>query len=299
MAASLVLVGGQASAAAQALASTAVSELVTDNGLGPAGIIPAARGFNASLITATQHDSGNGWSTILTPAVAWRFNPAISFNASVPIYASVNVLENTGTKAKPVSVEKTKHGIPGDTALNTTFELHPEFMGYSAAFTLGLPTGNTADGVGAGHVGYNFSNHFEKDFGFVTPSIEAGVTNSSNLIPGRVRKSYTTAGTLLNLQAGASVDLPLNLSFEADGYEVLPVSTSAIYSNTTKKKVTTANATSAAEDNGVTLSLDCPLGPHLTFSTSFDHSIRSQDTVAGFSLTFLLVKAPSRDSLVP
>lgn len=294
--ASLALLCSPASAAAQAIANTLVSQVVTDNGQGPAGIIPVAHGFNASLITATQHDSGNGWSTILTPAIAWRFNRAFSFNASVPLYASVNVLENTGTKAHPVYVQQTKHGIPGDTSLNATFEFHPEFLSYSATFALGLPSGNTAYGVGAGHLGYNFNNHFEKDFGLVTPNIEAGVANSSDLIPGRVHKSYTTAGTLAHFQAGASVDLPHNLSFEADAYEDMPISTSAIYSNTSKKKVTTASATSAAEDNGLSLSLDIPLNPHLIFSTMYDHSIRSQYNVAGFSLTFLLKAGPTKNN---
>jgi hypothetical protein len=294
---SLTLLLSAAVAAAQAIPNAqSAAGVVTDNGTGPAGIIPAVTGLNASLITASQHDSGTGWSTILTPGIAWRFSPALSFNASVPLYASVNVLENTGTKAHPVYVQQTKHGLPGDTALSATYELHPELLSYSATFTLGLPSGNTAYGLGSGHLGYNFNNHFEKDFGPLTPNFEAGVANSSNLIPTRVKKSYTTAGTLAHFQAGASIDLPHDLSFEADLYEDLPVSTSAIYSNTSKKKVTTASASSAAEDNGLSTSLDIPLNPHLTFSTFYDHSIRSQYDVAGFSLTFLL-KAAREDLL--
>ncbi|WP_263368300.1 hypothetical protein [Edaphobacter bradus] len=187
---------GTAYAAAQAIPAAQGSGAVTATGTGPAGIIPSDRGPNASLITATQHDSNNGWSSILTPGVSFRFSPALSVNASVPIYAYINVLENIGTKAKPVYVTRTKHGVPGDAALSAVFEAHPELLQYSATFGIGLPTGKTADGLGSGHAGYNFNNHFEKDFGIVTPNIEVGVANSSNLIARRVHKSYTSAGTL-------------------------------------------------------------------------------------------------------
>jgi hypothetical protein len=283
-----------ANAAAQATPMVQNSGIVTTTDAGPAGIIPADHGLNASLITATQHDSNNGWSSILTLGVAYRLNRALSTNASVPIYTYINVLQNVGTKTKPVYVSQTKHGVLADSALSAVFEVHPELLTYSATFTVGLPSGNTAYGLGSGHVGYNFNNHFEKDFSIVTPNIEIGVANSSNLIAARSRKSYTSAGTLAHFQVGASIDLSHNISFEADGYEDMPVSEATIYSATGRgKKATTAPSTSAAEDNGLNTSLDVPLNGHLTVSGFYEHSIRSQYDVVGFSLTFLL-KAPPR-----
>lgn len=282
-----------AGAAAQAIPVTQNTGVVTQDGTGPAGIVPAARGFNASLITATQHDSGNGWSSILTPGIAWRFNPTFSVNASVPVYAYINVVQNIGTKTNPVYVQQAKHGVTGDTALNGIVELNPELLSYNATFTLGLPSGNTAYGLGAGHVGYNFNNHLEKDLGVFTPNIEAGVSNSSSLIPTRAHKSYTTAGTLAHFQVGASIDLLHNISLEADAYEDMPVSASTIYSN--KKKVTTTATTNTVEDNGLTTSLDMPINSHTTLSGFYTHSIRGQYTVGGFSLTFLLKAPPHRN----
>lgn len=288
---SLSLMFCSAGAAPQAIPVTQSTSVVAEDGTGPHGIIPAARGFNASLITATQHGSDNGWSSILTPGIAWRFNPTFSVNASVPVYAYINVVQNIGTKANPVYVEQAKHGVTGDTSLGGIFELHPELLSYSAAFTLGLPSGSTAYGLGAGHVGYNFNNHFEKDLGVFTPNVEAGIANSSSLIPTRAHKSYTIAGTFAHIQAGASVDLPYNISLEADAYEDMPVASSAVYS--AKKKVTTTGTTNATEDNGLTTSLDIPLNGHTALSGFYTHSIRGQYDVGGFSLTFLL-KAPPR-----
>jgi hypothetical protein len=282
-----------ANAAAQATPTAANTGSVTANGTGPAGIIPADHGASASLITATQHDSVIGWSSILTPGVAYRFNPAFSVNGSVPIYTYINVVQNVGTRTKPVYVTQTKHGVLGDSALSAVFELHPDFLTYSATFGVGLPSGKTTYGLESGHVGYNFNNHFEKDFGFVTPNIEVGVTNSSSLLANRARKHYTSSGTLAHFQVGASIDLSHNVSFEADGYEDMPLSTATIYSaaGRGKKTSTMAPSASAAEDNGLNTSLDVPLNGHITVSAFYDHSIRSQYDVVGFLLTFLL-KAP-------
>lgn len=272
----------------------------TTNDAGPTGIIPFDHGFNASLITTTQHDSNDGWSSILTPGMAYRFSPFFSLSASLPIYSSVQVETNTGTKAKPVYTSTTRHGVLGDTSLAAHLDTHPHLLDYNATFSLGLPSGNTDYGLSAGRTTYDFNNHFEKSFGIFAPDIEFGIGNSSNLVQTRVRKSYSSAGSLAHFQAGTSIDLPLNMSFEIDAYEQLPLSTSTIYSSTGrgKKKVTTATTVSAAEDNGLLTSLDVPFGGHVTLSGFYNHSIRSQDDVVGLSLTFLLKAPPKPDDIV-
>ncbi len=286
-------------ASAQALASGSIAEggasaSASTNNSGPLGIVPVTHGFNASLVTSSQHDSSNGWSSVLTPGAAYRFNRFFSINSSIPIYASINIDENIGTKAKPVYVQTTKHGVPGDASLAAQFDTKG-FLDYTANLSLGLPTGSTAYGLGAGKPAGDFNNHFEKSFGIFTPDIEFGIGNSSNLIGTRVRKGYTAVGALAHFQIGSSIDLPFNMSFEADAYEQLPLTAATIYSATGKgkKKVTTITGTTSAEDNGFDTSLDIPFSRHVTLSGSYNRSIRSHDDVAGVSLTFLL-KAPPR-----
>lgn len=282
-----------ASCAAQAIPAATSTEVLQPSNLGPAGIIPAYHGMNISIISASQHDSSNGWSSILTPSVAYRFSPSLTLTASIPIYTYIDVLQNTGTKAKPVYLDRTECGTPGDAALSGIFEAHPELFDYNATLTLGLPSGNTNYGTGSGIVGYNFNNRVEKAVGIFSPDIEFGIANSSNIVGTRAKKSYSSAGRLLHLQAGSSIDLAHNISFEVDGYEDLSISPATIYSTTGrgKKKTTTAVSSSAAEDNGVTSALDIPMSDHLTFSAFYNYSIRSDDNVVGLSLTFL-VKAP-------
>jgi hypothetical protein len=273
----------------------AVSTASTVNDDGPAGIIPETRGFNASLGTSSQHDSTNGWSSILTPNMAFRFNRYFSADAGVPLYAYVNVYSNVGTDAKPLYAYNTRSGAFGD--LSLSFEADTSFssIGYSATVSMGLPSGNTNYGLGAGQVTYNINNHFEKDVRRFTPDIELGFGDTSALVEERVLKSYVAVGPLAHFQAGTSVYLPWNCSFEADAYEELPLAKNIVYSTTGKgkKKVTIATNEDPAEDNGFITSLDIPLSPHVTLSGFYNRSLRDHDDVAGFSFT-LLLKPPPR-----
>ena len=298
---SLFLLGAQVFAQAIGAgpsASGGRSASAITNGAGPAGIIPFTHGFNISLGATSQHNSSSGWSSIVTPGVAYRFNRAFSLNASVPVYAAIQVQANTGTKAKPVYTATTEHGVPGDASVAAQFDTHSSLLDYNGTLTLGLPSGNTAYGLGAGKITGDFNNHIEKSLGIFTPDIEFGVGSSSSLIAARVRKSYTATGPLAHFQAGTSIDLPLNMSFEADAYEEFPLNASTIYSVTGRGRKKGSTTTSSAEDNGFTTSLDVPLGSHITLSAFFNRSVRTSENIAGFSVTFLAKAAPKESDAV-
>lgn len=272
----------------------AMSLAATSSDNGPEGIIPATRGFNASLGTSSQHDSTNGWSSILTPNMAYRFNRYFSVDAGVPLYTYVNVYGNVATVARPVYAYNSRNGAFGD--LSLSFEGDTDFssIGYTGTFTLGLPSGNTNYGLGAGQVTYNFNSHFEKDISWFTPNIEMGIGDASSLMDQRVLKSYVAVGPLAHFQAGTSVYLPWNCSLEVGAYEELPLAKNIVYSTTGngKKKVTTSTNVDPAEDNGFITSLDIPLSPHVTLSGFYNRSLRDHADVGGFSFTFLLKPPP-------
>ncbi len=96
--------------------SGATSASATTNDAGPAGIVAYVKGYNLSLGTSSQHDSSDGWSSLLTPDLAWRFNRHFSADATLPLYVYINVLENKGTKARPVYVNATRRFVLGDTS---------------------------------------------------------------------------------------------------------------------------------------------------------------------------------------
>jgi hypothetical protein len=284
---------GQAVPAAEMDELAAITAAASDSG--PVGIIPVTRGFNASLGTTSQHDSSNGWSSLLMPNIAYRFNRHFSVDAGVPVYLYINIDANVGTKAKPRYAYSPKKDVFGDTTLLFEADESAFSIDYAGVFSLGLPSGNTAYGLGAGQVTYNLNNHFEKNFGRFTPNIELGYGDTSRLVDQRVQKSYVAVGHMAHFQAGASVDLARNMTFEADAYEELPLAKDLVYSTTGKgkKKVTTATNIAQGEDNGFLTSLDIPLAPHMVLSGFYSRSLRDRDDLGGFSLTFLL-KAPPR-----
>jgi hypothetical protein len=285
---------------AQATPDVEIAELggitaaATTNDSGPAGIVPYVRGFNASIGTSSQHDSSDGWSSELSPTVAYRLNKYFSADASALWYMYINIDANVGTKAKPVFGYTPEKAVFGDTTLSAHLDVTKFTIGYNATVSMGLPSGNTAYGLGAGQVTYNFNNHFEKRLGIFTPDIEMGYGDTSNLIDSRVTKSYISVGPLAHFQAGTSVDLPWNMSFEADAYEELPLAKNIVYSTTGKgkKKVTTSTNEDPAEDNGFITSLDIPISRHVIMSGFYDRSLIDHDDIGGFSFTFLLRAAP-------
>ena len=110
----------------------------------------------------------NGWSSILTPNLAYRFNSTSAWTRACRCTLYVNVDGNVATAAKPVYAYNSRKGAFGDMSLSFAwgYELFWS-IGYSGTFSLGLPSGNTNYGLGAGQVTYNINNHFEKDVGVV------------------------------------------------------------------------------------------------------------------------------------
>ena len=285
---------------AQAIAENELEELggvtasATTNNAGPAGIIPSTRGFDASLGTSSQHDSSSGWSSVLSPNVAYRLNQYLSADVGVPLYLYSNIDANIGTKAKPVYGYSPEKGVFGDTSLSAHLDAPIREIDYNATVSMGMPSGNTDYGLGAGQVTYDINNHFEKDFGLFTPDIELGFGDTSALVDQRVRKSYVAVGSQAHFQAGGTFLLPRQMSFEVEAYEELPLAKDLIYSTTGKgkKKVTTSTNIGPAEDNGFTTDLDIPLSRHVTLSGFYNRSLRDREDTAGFSFTFLLKPRP-------
>jgi len=272
------------------------------NGEGPAGIIPFASGFNASLVSASQHDAGAGWSSVLTPNVAWRINRHFSINAQVPVYTYINVsIPTSEVKVSGVVTQinytlETKKFQVGDTTIAAQFELHPRLFDYILTATLGTPTGNFPYGLGSGQYTYNINNHFEHPFaGFIVPEAELGIGDSSSLINSRVRQSFVAVGEQAHFQAGLTLWLPWHgINFRSNAYEDMPLSTQTVTNVTISSKkgvvkvVKSTHQESVGEDNGFLNTLDIPLTSHVILSGFYNRSLVNKDDIAGFSFAFIL-----------
>jgi hypothetical protein len=277
-------------------------ETSATNSEGPAGMVPFIPGFNASLISTSQHDSTSGWSNLLTPNVAWRFNRHFSVNVEVPLYTYLNVSVITGQVVPPGGVVtntyklETKNFLLGDTTIAGDFELHPKFLDYNFTATLGTPTGNFPYGLGAGQYTYNLNNHFEHTFfGWLAPEIELGIGDSSDLLNSSIRKSFVAVGEQAHFQTGLNIGLPwLEIEFSSDAYEDMPLSRQTVTTITNKGKkgtvklVKSTTQESVGEDNGFANTLDIPITRHVTLSGFYNRSLRNHEDTAGFSVVYLL-----------
>ena len=274
------------------------------NHLGPDGIVPVQLGYNFSLVSSSLHDSGGGWSSVLTPDLAYRFNRRLSVDMASPVYAYFLTSVNTGTTASPTYTDEARYFALGDSTVAGHLDFNGDVLSYSFTGAMGIPTGNNTYGLSANQFTYNLNNHLDVSFGKVSPDIEVGISDSSSLINQRLTRgrSFTTTGKLAHFQAGASIDLPFHASFEADGYEELPIGAQQVSGKTKGHKgrrgkggqgaFATAVSSSLAEDNGIYTTLDIPLKTHLVLSGIYGYSLRQQDQTAGFSVTFLLRAHP-------
>ena len=181
-----------------------------------------------------------------------------------------------------------------------SYELASHLFNYNVTGTLGTPTGDYIDGLGAGQYTYNINNHFERTlFSWLTPELELGIGDSSELLNSRVRNAYIVVGENAHFQAGFDVSLPFSTTFSTVAYEDLPLSSQTVTSTTTNGKkgkqekiITTVSQESFGEDNGFLNTLDIPINGHVTLSGFYNRSLRNKTDTAGFSLTFLLRSAP-------
>ena len=280
----------------------AEEEAASTTGDGTPGIVPIRKGFNGSLETTSQHDSAGGWTNILTPNIAYRFNRHFSINAGLPVYTYIDVAVPVSEVVElgvPISVTyglQTRTWLLGDTDINGEFEVHPKAFDYYLTGTLAVPTGDNANALGAGQPTYYFNNRFErvvKDM--MVPHLELGIGDSLNLANTRIHDSYIEVGTNAHFQLGTSVWLPWNTTFTSAAYEDLPLATQTVTSVTTNGKkgkqlklITTTTQESLGEDNGFLNTLDIPLNSRITLSGIYNRSLRNKNDTVGFSFTFTL-----------
>lgn len=275
-----------AGASGQALASTAQS---------PSGVPPAS-GANLSLAATSQHDSTTGWASLLTPALTYRFDPHLSVNASIPIFATVDTYQQTAPAHGPTAATYalvSHNFMPGDASAGAAFLSHAGELEATLSATLGIPTGDPALALGAGHTTFEVAADVDRSIGdYITPEFELALDDSPNLALKRLHKSYVATGLSAHLQGGLSISLPRKISLSLDGYGDLPLGTQKI---TGKKKKAAAVQSSDGDDNGLMSTLEIPASRHIAVSAFYNRSLYDSTDIAGVTLTFVL-RAPSSDT---
>jgi len=278
-----------------ASAPTAVSTAAASVGgiNGPADAATFVKGFNASIVNASQHDSASGWSDIFTPDVSYTLNSHLGIDFSFPYYPYLDTYVTNGSLTAPKAKLVVVRNVIGDAITNIHITMSPTFMDYVLTVSGGFPIGNDTYGLSSEQYTYNFNNHFDKTLGIFSPEIELGFGDSSSLADHRVLTAQLNVGHLAYFMAGTSMDLPFNMSFTADAYEQMPVENLNSFRSvgTGRNKRSILTGTGPPEDNGFETNLDIPLNPHIVLSGFYNRSLRQHDDTAGFAFTFLL-RAP-------
>ena len=162
----------------------------------PGGELPLPRGLNSSLTATVQHDSANGWTSLLLPDISWRWSGSLSLDVSLPVFTSITTEVNTGTRRRPVYELETKHHAVGDLQANAVYEHRGGAWESTTMASLGLPTGKTSYGLGAGKVTYALSHRVGYSFEQVAPDVELGIGNSSNVLGNGPTLPYVANATL-------------------------------------------------------------------------------------------------------
>jgi hypothetical protein len=259
-------------------------------------------GFNAGVTYSGVHDSASGWYTVATPAVSYTFSEHYSADASASMYFH-RLVQNTNpaTAAKqPLVVEPIN---AGDTLIGFHAFFEPASLQNTTTASLTAPTGDKSEGLGAGQVTYDFSNHTERFFKQVGLLLDVGGGNSSGLFNSVVSKDYSSVGPLAHFQAGGVFWFRGGIYLQSVAYEQLPLGSQTVYKTVKRGEndhgeddgggnpppsAAPITTSSAIEDNGFTTIVGIPLNDYLMLSGYYNRSLRQDlDTVA-FGMTYVI-----------
>jgi hypothetical protein len=254
------------------------------------GLSTLLDGVNAGVTFSGTHDSSIGWYSVATPAVSYTFSPHYAADASLSIYP-YRLVETQVTGPQQAESLTAKLGDLGDTfiGLHASFNPHSFRTTTTASFT--LPTGNQSDGLGAGKVTFDFSDHLERYFGQTGLLLDLGAGDSSALFNRLVTNNYTSVGALAHFQGGAIVWLPRGIYLESVAYEQLPFGQQTLYSDTGppgSPAGAVVTGTNVGEDNGVTTALGIPLTPHIKLSAYYSRSFQQHLDTVSAGVTYVL-----------
>ncbi|MCS6952639.1 MAG: hypothetical protein RMK57_13890 [Bryobacterales bacterium] len=155
------------------------------------------------------------WITRLEATAGYNVNRYLGFEAGVPVYF---VRPQPRIKAAP-AVERAD-GL-GNVRVTARLAVSTAAVDYFGAATVTAPTGDEDKGLSTGKVTWDWSSHFERSFGRITPFGAVGVANTITDTPFFVRP-FSSQGLVTRLEGGVRVGLLRRLSAGALLYTIQP-----------------------------------------------------------------------------
>lgn len=193
----------------------------------------------------------------LDSMAGYDFNKHFGVFTGLPIYfASVS---STATGTNTTSSNGSSAGL-GNFYLGLAFRAPNPALNYASTITAGAPTGNTKKGFSSGRGTIDWSNHFDRSFGRLTPFLDAGLANT---VPDSIRvvRPFTSLGAVGHFEEGTEFELAHHFAVGGSGYEITPFGNQKIFSklvrqgqtgSTSGKSHGVFDTTFAASGNGLT-----------------------------------------------
>lgn len=194
----------------------------------------------------------------LDSTVGYDFNKHFGVFTGMPIYFD-SVSGSTTTTGTTTSGSGSNAGF-GNFYLGLAFRAPNPALNYGSTITAGAPTGKVSKGFSSGRGTLDWSNHFDRSFGRLTPYLDAGLANT---VPDsrRVIRPFTSLGAVGHFEEGAEFELVHHFAVGGSGYEITPFGNQKIFSKlvspgqtrtTTGKSHGVFQNTFSASGNGLT-----------------------------------------------
>lgn len=254
---------------------------------GMSNVLP---GFNAGITFSAVHDSSIGWYNLMTPAFSYTFSPRYSMDASFSLYP-YRLTQNQSQFPAPGQRLVSTHGDVGDTLVGLHGYFTPKSIQTTLTASSALPSGNENDGLGTGHVTFDFDDHMERYVqrtGFI---LDLGGGDTSGLFDRLVSSNYSSLGPIAHFQTGLVYWFRSGSYIQSIVYEQLPLGDQKVYSTISalgKPSQTVVSGRGVSEDNGFTTLVGVPLSPNVMLSGYYNRSLRLHLDTVSFGVTYVL-----------
>lgn len=247
----------------------------------------------------TSHDNSPNWTSEMDTGFGYDFNRTFTVQAGVPFYL---VSATTATTSGTGTTTTTSHyNSVGDAYLGLNLHHKSDSFALATGLVGTAPTGSRTNGISTGRPTITWANRAEKDFGHLTPFIEATLGNSLSST-ARFRRPFTTLGAVSTLTGGTNIDLFKSVSFEASAYDVLPFGDQKMYSHAGKQAAAgagsshrpfqtaavTSGTSSLTKDHGFTGDLSVNPTRRLSVDFAYTRSIGYSLDSVGATVSFRL-----------
>ncbi len=204
---------------------------------GTLGCLILSIGLSPAVFAQSMPDSGKGliWYESLTGTssslgTVSRFDSTLGYNFSHHFsvdFGAPILFVHASSSATTTSL-RSATGI-GDIYTDLRLTLRNPLVNFVSNVRGTVPTGSTQNGFSSGRATADWSNHFDRAFGHVTPFVDLGVANT---VPDSAYfvRPYTTLGLTGHFDGGASIRILPLLNFRASAYAIEPSGQQKLFS---------------------------------------------------------------------